>query len=140
MTELMEQRARLVAEWLEAHPNGGGARDIGRDLLISVVTIQKLLRVVIADGRGVAIGNGAQMRYAAPRHESTAQAHMDSGRDARTEARRQMRNERAARDNTQGLCQRPYGTAVEEPHQPIVSQWPKARKLGPSSVFEWSQS
>lgn len=144
MTRLEEVRAEIALAWLDAHPEGGNAKDVRAAALpmCHTATVQKLMGVLRMRCDVVAIGAGAHLRYAAPRHLDAATAYREQvcvGKS--TERRRAIAATKARKAIAeQGLTPRPHGTAAEVAHQPIVSKWPNPVKTGPSSVFDLAEA
>lgn len=132
------RRARMVLAWLEAHPEGGTSRQLhaASDHGRSYNTTQLLLQMMVRDGMPlVTISGGAHMRYAAARHQATAQAYYDAMRSARAtrwSREVELRNEKEARERGE----LPPVEDDDQPRQRVVRDWSRPVKTAPNSVFE----
>ena len=132
-----QRRAAAVVAWLEAHPQGGNARDIhaGLQHTRGFSTTQKLLIWMLSNVYPgmVTLGAGAHTRYAAPRHKATAQAHMDATRRERNA--KWAREVEARRERMMRLAS---GEQLSDDvmTQRVVREWAKPKVTAPRSVFE----
>lgn len=134
---LSEVRAEMIVEYLMACPQGSTSKEICREFGLGLNTTQKLLQAMVKNGLIMTMGHRMTTRYAAHKHQVTAQAYFDSlhaehiAKISRKKIEAQERDKKAREE-----MRRPDAAKGDEAYQVVVRKWPKPKKPAVTSVFD----